>query len=157
MKNIKNLKAIITLMGAFLLLFTWVDNANAQQIKIGTQTWTTTNLDVSTFRNGDEITEAKTDAEWNKPNPAWCYYDNDPANGKIYGKLYNWYAVIDKRGLAPAGWHIPNDAEWWTLTDYLGGEAKAGTKMKSQSGWKNNGNGTNASGFAGLPGGCRGV
>ena len=150
-------------MLATVLLFSYANNASAQEIKIGTQTWATKNLDVSTFRNGDIIAEAKTDAEWEKAGdegkPAWCYYVNDPANGKTYGKLYNWYAVIDARGLAPKGWHVPSDEEWTTLTDYLGGEEIAGIKMKSKSGWNDNdgksGGGNNSSGFAGLPGGDR--
>jgi uncharacterized protein (TIGR02145 family) len=125
-------------------------------VTIGTQVWTSTNLDVSTFRNGDPIPQAKTDAEWKgageNKQPAWCYYDNDPSNGTKYGKLYNWYAVNDPRGLAPKGYHIPTDAEWTKLSDYLGGSG-AGTKMKSTSGWKNDGNGNNSSGFSGLPGG----
>ena len=127
-------------------------------VTIGTQVWTSTNLDVSTFRNGDPIPQAKTDAEWKgagvNKQPAWCYYDNDPSNGTKYGKLYNWYAVNDPRGLAPKGYHIPTDAEWTKLSDYLGGSG-AGTKMKSTSGWKNDGNGNNSSGFSGLPGGYR--
>jgi len=126
-------------------------------VTIGTQVWTSTNLDVSTFRNGDPIPQAKTDAEWEgageNKQPAWCYYDNDPSNGTEYGKLYNWYSVNDPRGLAPKGYHIPTDAEWTKLSDYLGGEDLAGTKMKSTSGWKNDGNGNNSSGFSGLPGG----
>ena len=126
---------------------------------IGTQVWMAKNLDISTFRNGDLIPQAKTAEEWKKAvenqQPAWCYYDNDPANGQKYGKLYNWYAVNDARGLAPQGYHIPTDAEWTTLTTYLGGKEVAGTKMKSTSGWNENGNGTNSSGFNGLPGGYR--
>jgi len=129
----------------------------AQTVTIGKQVWMTKNLDVSTFRNGDPIPEAKTDEAWKAAGennqPAWCYYDNDPKNGTKYGKLYNWYAVNDPRGLAPAGYHIPTDAEWTVLTDYLGGEA--GKKMKSTSGWVKNGNGTNSSGFSGLPAGYR--
>jgi len=131
----------------------------AQNVTIGTQVWMTKNLNVSTFRNGDPIPQAKTEEEWEKAGeneqPAWCYYENDPANGAKYGKLYNWYAVNDRRGLAPIGWHIPSDAEWTVLTDYLGGYYVAGTKMKSKSGWLDNGNGTNSSGFSGLPGGFR--
>jgi len=131
----------------------------AQFVTIGTQVWMTKNLDVSTFRNGDPIPQAKTDEEWKKAGenkqPAWCYYNNDPANGAKYGKLYNWYAVNDSRGLAPVGYHIPSDAEWTKLTDFLGGNEVAGTKMKSTDGWKGNGNGTNESGFSGLPGGYR--
>ncbi len=128
-------------------------------VVIGNQVWTIKNLDVSTFRNGDPITEAKTKEEWIKTGkerkPAWCYYDNDTANGRIYGKIYNWYAVNDTRGLAPAGWHVPTDAEWTTLTNFLGGEGTAGKKMKSTSGWKETSNttNTNTSGFSGLPGG----
>jgi len=90
---------------------------------------------------------------------AWCHYDNDTANGAKYGKLYNWYAVMDSRGLAPVRYHIPSDAEWTLLTDYLGGAEKAGAKMKSKQGWAKglavDGNGTNSSGFSGLPGGGR--
>ena len=132
----------------------------SNEVTIGTQVWMTKNLDVSTFRNGDPIPQAKTKEEWEKAGdnklPAWCYYENDPANGAKYGKLYNWYAVSDSRGLAPVGYHIPSDAEWTILSDYLGGAEKAGAKMKSKQGWAEDGNGTNRSGFSGLPGGYRG-
>ena len=127
------------------------------EVTIGKQVWMSENLNVDKFRNGDPILEAKTDEEWEKAGenkqPAWCYYDNDPANGEKYGKLYNWYAVNDKRGLAPVGYHIPSDAEWTELEDFLGTDA--GKKMKSTSGWNKDGNGTNESGFSGLPGGGR--
>ena len=126
----------------------------AQEIKIGTQTWTTKNLDVTKYRNGDAIPQVQDKNAWAKlKTGAWCYYENNTANGTTYGKLYNWFAVNDTRGLAPKGYHIPTDAEWTILTDNLGEEA--GTKMKSTSGWQNNGNGTNTSGFSGLPGGFR--
>ena len=142
----------------FLMLFL-TGISNAQTVTIGTQVWMTKNLDVSTFRNGDPIPEARTDEEWQKARenkqPAWCYYENDPSNGAKYGKLYNWYAVNDSRGLAPAGYHVPSDVEWTKLTDFLGGEEVAGDKMKSKSDWAENGNGTNTSGFSGLPGGYR--
>ena len=143
-----------------LILFVCLGTISfSQTVTIGNQVWMTKNLDVSKFRNGDPIPEAKTEEEWRSYSgarePAWCYYDNDPNNGEKYGKLYNWYAVNDARGLAPAGWHIPSDDEWTILTDYLGGENTAGYKMKSKSGWENNGNGTNSSGFSGLPGGIR--
>ena len=127
---------------------------NLNTIKIGTQTWTTKNLDVTTYRNGEVIPQVQDANAWaNLRAGAWCYYENNTANGSSYGKLYNWYAVNDPRGLAPKGYHIPSDAEWTILSDNLGDEA--GTKMKSSSGWKNNGNGNNTSGFAGLPGGYR--
>ena len=135
-------------------------------VKIGSQEWMAENLSISRFRNGETIPEAKTAEEWRKAGknkqPAWCYYNNDPMNGKRYGKLYNWYAVNDPRGLAPDGWHIPSDDEWTILTDYLGGAGTAGTKMKSKQGWFVerapqffNANGTNSSGFSGAPGGSR--
>ena len=130
------------------------------EVTIGKQVWMTQNLDVDKFRNGEVIPEAKTEGEWkayaDAGEAAWCYYDNDLANGAKYGKLYNWYAVNDPRGLAPAGYHIPSDAEWTKLTDFLGREKNvAVTKMKSKTGWNENGNGTNSSGFSGLPGGYR--
>jgi uncharacterized protein (TIGR02145 family) len=142
-----------------LFIAVFLPQYHAQTVTIGTQVWMTKNLDVSTFRNGDVIPQASTDEAWKaageNKQPAWCYHYNDPANGAKYGKLYNWYAVKDPRGLAPAGYHIPTDAEWTVLTNYLGGEDVAGEKMKSTSGWVENGNGTNSSGFSGLPGGCR--
>jgi len=134
-----------------------------EEVTIGTQVWMTKNLIVDTFRNGDPIPEAKTNEEWKKAGdnkqPAWCYYDNDSANGYIYGKLYNWYAVNDPRGLAPDGWHVPTDAEWTVLTDsLLGGTDVAGGKMKTTDTlyWRSpNTAATNESGFSGLPGGFR--
>jgi uncharacterized protein (TIGR02145 family) len=111
------------------------------------------------FRNGDLIPYIESNEEWKRAEenkkPAWCYYNNDPANGPKYGKLYNWYSVSDPRGLCPVGWHIPSEAEWTELTNALGGKDVAGNKMKSASGWKDYGNGNNSSGFSGLPGGIR--
>jgi uncharacterized protein (TIGR02145 family) len=126
-------------------------------IRIGTQVWMTKNLNVDKFRTGEAIPQAKTAEEWKRAgenhHPAWCYYENDPANGVKYGKLYNWYAVNDPRGLSPEGYHIPSNAEWTILEYFLGSDA--GTKMKSTSGWIQGGNGTNSCGFSGLPGGSR--
>ena len=123
-------------------------------VKLGNQTWTTKNLNVGKYRNGDPIPQVQDNTAWaNLTTGAWCYYLNNTANGTTYGKLYNWYAVNDPRGLAPNGYHIPTDAEWTSLTTYLGGVTEAGTTMKMTSGWLNNGNGTNTSGFEGLPGG----
>jgi uncharacterized protein (TIGR02145 family) len=126
-------------------------------VKIGKQVWMSENLNASTYRNGNPIRYARTIEEWqdaaNKNEGAWCYYKYDPKNGEIYGKLYNWYSVKDARGLAPTGYHIPSDLEWSLLTEYLGGEAIAGQKLKSKSGWTGSGNGDNSSGFKSLPGG----
>jgi uncharacterized protein (TIGR02145 family) len=149
-KKTKYMKKLLSLL--ILVSFT----IKAQDVTIGTQTWTSKNLNVSTYRNGDKIPQVQDKKAWEKlTTGAWCYYENNPTNGTKYGKLYNWYAVNDPRGLAPIGYHIPTDEEWTTLTDYLGGESEVGTKMKSTSGWKENRNGNNTSGFAVLPGGFR--
>jgi len=128
--NRKKIKTVLTL----LITVLFIQIHYAQTITIGKQVWMSVNLNVDKFRNGDPIPEAKTDeaweSAWKNNQPAWCYYDNDPANGTKYGKLYNWYAVNDPRGLAPAGYHIPTDEEWTVLTDYLGGGGIAGEKMK---------------------------
>jgi uncharacterized protein (TIGR02145 family) len=116
-------------------------DATSKQFKavtIGSQEWMAANLDVATFRNGDTIPEAKTTEQWlaagRSESPAWCYYKNDPKNGKKFGKLYNWYAVNDPRGIAPAGWHVPTDGEWQTLITFYGGTGAAFSKLKSADG-----------------------
>src|SRR4030065_2637743 len=128
-------------------------------VRIGAQAWAIANLNVITFRNGDKIPEAKNNKEWvsagESGKPAWCYYNNDPKNGLKYGRLYNWYAVNDPRGLAPAGWTLPGDADWAPLAYYMGGKEVSGGKLKSTSGWIGGDNGTNETGFMGLPGGYR--
>lgn len=130
-----------------------------EAVKIGDHRWMVENLDVNHFRNGDPVPHAQTKEQWEesgrKRRPAWCYYENDPDNGKQYGRLYNWYAVTDPRGLAPAGWHIPGKDEWADLGDSHGGRRKAGSELKSTQGWGSRGNGTNESGFTGLAGGMR--
>lgn len=125
-------------------------------VTIGTQEWTSENLNVEHYRNGDLIPQVQNKNEWlNLTTGAWCYYNNDSANGKTYGKLYNWFAVNDSRGLAPEGWHIPSDTEWTILTDFLGGAV--GGKLKATTLWQSpNTEATNESGFTGLPGGGRG-
>lgn len=156
------------LFGFFFLVAIYV---KSQDVKIGAQIWATKNIDVTKYRNGDIIPEVKDAKKWsNIRSGAWCYYENKTTNGTIYGKLYNWYAVNDPRGLAPDGYHIPNDTEWETLIKYLGGDSIAATKLKNNSGWESyyyydnngekigklhNGIGTNESGFIGLPGGAR--
>ncbi len=131
-------------------------------ITIGTQIWMKANLDVVTYRNGDTIPQVTDDTKWsNLTTGAWCYLNNDPANGAKYGKLYNWYAVMDSRGLAPQGWHIPTNAEWETLNNYLPiafrvpGPAGA-LKEMGISNWKSPNNyATNATNFTARPGECR--
>jgi uncharacterized protein (TIGR02145 family) len=129
---------------------------NEPWIQIGTQKWQRRNLNVTTYRNGDIIPYVVDQTEWtNLTTGAWCWYNNDPELGKIYGKLYNWYAVSDPRGLAPIGWHVPSLDEFGTLISYLGDVFVAGSKLKSTTGWSSGGNGTNSSGFNGLPSGKR--
>ena len=113
-----------------------VDNKGPiKGVAIGSQVWMSTNLNVSTYRNGDVIPQVQDQVTWDKlTTGAWCYYENNAANGTKYGKLYNWYAVNDARGLAPAGWHIPTDQEWTVLENSLGDDAVK--KMKSTSGWE---------------------
>jgi uncharacterized protein (TIGR02145 family) len=131
-------------------------------VTIGKQVWMLENLNVATFKNGVAIPEVQEKDAWESANDnkqaAWCYYDIDPKNGEKYGKLYNWYAVVDDNGLCPQGWHIPSDAEWTGLIDYLGGSQIASGKMKEVGivNWNSpNTESTNLSLFTGLPGGTR--
>lgn len=129
-------------------------------IKIGAQTWTTHNLDVTHFKNGDIIKEAKSDAEWEecarKKIPAWCYYHNDEVSGQKIGKLYNWYAVNDPRGIAPNGFRIPTEEDWNKLINQLGGEEVAAPKMRFGKSWGDSILVTSAKGnFGALPSGWR--
>ena len=136
-----------------------IDGNKYTFVQIGQQVWMDKNLEVETYRNGDVIPQVTNAAEWAAlKTGAWCYHSNNKANGVIYGKLYNWYAVNDPRGLAPEGWHIPSNAEWTILSTFLGGASVAGGKMKSTgtSRWDSpNFGATNESGFAGLPGNTR--
>jgi uncharacterized protein (TIGR02145 family) len=146
--------------GILIVFNSFCSFVNGQSVTIYNQVWTTVNLDVSTFRNGDPIPEAKTDSAWaragRKHKPAWCYCKGDDAKNKQkYGKLYNWYAVHDSRGLAPAGWHVPAYNDWSMLISFLGGNDDAARKMKSASGWGSNGNGNDSVSFSALPAGYR--
>jgi uncharacterized protein (TIGR02145 family) len=165
------MKIIISALFVFLLISDTLTAQTQMSVIIGKQEWMIKNLDVAAFRNGEPIPEAKTGKEWlayaQAGEAAWCYYDNDPANGAKYGKLYNWYAVADPRNVCPTGWHVPTDVEWSVLINHLDPNAdggfsipnKAGAKMKAKEGWaeewEKEGNGTNSSGFTGLPAGIR--
>ena len=137
-----------------------------KSVKIGNQEWSTENLNVDHFNNGDEIQQVVSAEDWLKclenKTPAWCYYDNDPDKGDTYGKLYNAYTVMDVRGIAPEGWHITTAEQWSELIDFLGGTSVAGGKLKSSTGWVSDGRGmgllkvsdsTNESQFTALPSG----
>ena len=138
---------------------TWTTPVFLPTVVIGTQQWMEKNLDVLTYRNGDVIPQVTDPTAWAAlTTGAWCWYSNSADNGAVYGKLYNWYAVNDPRGLAPQGWHIPTDADWTILGTLLGGNAAAGGKMKTTgtTRWTTpNASATNESGYAGLPGGDR--
>lgn len=142
-------------------------------VKIGDQVWMLKNLDVDHYRNGDPIPQVTDSTEWTQlTTGAWCYYDNDSENGETYGRLYNWYAVNDPRGLAPEGWHVATYGEWMTLTVYLGvpqseadtTERWCGTDQGSQiagredlwiDGLLDSNPNFGTSGFTGLPSGYR--
>jgi uncharacterized protein (TIGR02145 family) len=131
-----------------------------ETVVIGTQEWMAENLKVTHYRNGEPISNITDATQWgNLSTGAYCWYNNDEAAFKnIYGALYDYYSVVDSRNLCPAGWHIPSDAEWSTLTNYLGGESVAGGKLKETGTihWQSpNTAATNESGFTGLPGGYR--
>ncbi len=138
-----------------------IDGNVYSTINIGNQVWMTENLKTEHYNNGAEISKVIDVSIWaNLKTGAWCNYDNLIENDKIYGKLYNWYAVVDTRNLCPTGWHIPTDREWKILTDFLGGEEVAGGKMKKNGlqYWESPNNfANNESGFAGLPGGYRSI
>lgn len=137
--------------------------ADIKVVQIGTQTWTTENLDVDKFRNGDPILEAKTAEEWTEAmsngTPAWCFYKFDSGNGKKYGKLYNFYVIEDPRKIAPEGYHLPGNSDIDQLMKLDADKVILAAKLCAANGWgvsmndeinKNMG----ISGFNALPGSC---
>ena len=148
-------------------------------VTIGTQIWQSTNLDVTTYRDGTPIPQVTDPTEWaNLTTGAWCYNNNDPSFNSTYGKLYNWYAVAGiydisslndpslRKQLAPIGWHVPSDLEWSVLINYLDPNANGGATQPNIAGsalketgtlhWTNpNTDATNSTAFTGLPGGYR--
>jgi uncharacterized protein (TIGR02145 family) len=134
------------------------EGKSIKSIKIGDQKWMAENLNVSHFRNGDSIPEVRSAAEWKRMGeegkPAWCLIQNETENGKKFGKLYNWYAVNDPRGLAPKDWHVASDDEWTRLINFLGGGVLAALNMRT-TGLTDNSDRDNENRFSGLPGGCR--
>ena len=151
---------------------TLTNSSNLCEVNIGNQYWRCKNLDVAHYRNGDIIPQITNSAQWaNLTTGAWCWYNNDSATyGSIYGRLYNWYAVNDSRGLAPQGWHIPSDGEWNILVKYIDPNidtlatewqiTNAGGSMKEMGTlhWLSpNAGATNSSNFTALPGGYRSI
>ena len=135
-----------------------IDGNIYHSVVIGTQTWTVENLKVTHYRNGDAIPNAIDIVSWGSTTGAYCNYNNDANNATTYGKLYNWYTVVDTRNLCPTGWHVPSDTEWTTLITYLGGDSIAGGKLKETglTHWASpNATATNVTGFTALPAGDR--
>ena len=135
------------------------DGNEYRTIQIGQQTWMAQNLRAVNYTDGSEIPNITDAVQWSGlTSGACCYYENDTINRSIYGLLYNWYAVADTRKICPDGWHVPTDAEFTILEEYLGGTNYAGMKMKevSQVHWASpNLGATNESGFTAVPGGSR--
>ena len=140
-----------------------VDGNVYKTVTIGTQTWMAENLKTSRYNDGTSIPNVKDSLEWIKlTTGAWCFYNNNEKNNVKYGKLYNWYTVSTatngNKNVCPTGWHVPTDAEWSVLTDYLGGESLAGGKMKEVgiTSWDSPNTGTsNVSLFSSIPSGYR--
>jgi uncharacterized protein (TIGR02145 family) len=136
-----------------------IDGNTYRTVVIGNQVWMAENLKTTTYNDGMPITLEEDNTTWsNLTTGAYCWYDNDEATyNDIYGALYNWYAV-ETGNLCPDGWHVPTNAEWTALEDYLtnnGHDGTEGTALKTTSGWNNVGNGTDDYDFTALPGGYR--
>lgn len=136
-----------------------INGNHYETVILGNQEWMAENLKVTLYNNGDSILHKTDSLNWdNGTIGAWCYYNNNSLNNAEYGKLYNWFAVNDSRGLCPRGWEIPSDPEWETLVNFLGGPWVAGGKVKEagNSYWEAPNTGaTNMSGLTALPGGMR--
>lgn len=144
-------------------ILTFAQSVNFYTVKIGNQVWMQENLNVDKFRNGEPIPYAKNSSEWaeamRENKPAWCYYNDYTDNAVTCGKLYNWYAVNDPRGLAPVGWHIPTEEEFKTLIENAG-NIRAGDNLKTIDYWmpidyNTVSRTTNSTGFSGMPCGLR--
>jgi uncharacterized protein (TIGR02145 family) len=176
MKRILLLSAIITIVNLFFscekekdrftIMNPWVtygsvtdkDGNTYKTIPIGIQTWMTENLKTTKFNDGTSIEIVTEGDSWaNLATPACCWQNNDPIRKVTYGVLYNWYAVNSVK-LCPTGWHVPSDAEWTSLVDYLGGENIAGAKLRETGvrHWLSPNEGaTNEVHFSAYPGGDR--
>jgi uncharacterized protein (TIGR02145 family) len=126
-------------------------------VVIGTQEWLSQNLKTTKYCNGDPLVTDLISISWQSSSVgAWAYYNDDPTMNDTFGKLYNFYAVTDTRGVCPCGWHVPTTIEWNTLADFLGGPTTSGGTLKSTTNWNTPNTGaTNASGFGAKGGGYR--
>jgi len=137
-----------------------IDGNNYTVVQVGTQTWMIENLKTTTYRDGSPITNVTDATAWSTlTTQAYCDYDNNPANGLLYGRLYNWKAVTDTRKVCPVGWRLPTEAEITILQNYLGGFLVAGGKLKETgtTHWETpNVGATNETGFTAIASGNRG-
>ncbi|MDD3567896.1 MAG: FISUMP domain-containing protein [Bacteroidales bacterium] len=140
-----------------------IDNNVYNTVTIGEQEWMAENLRTTKYKDDTTIPTGHTDSQWESlTTGAYAIYPHTEIDGlnsdaevlEAYGALYNWFAV-ETGNLCPTGWHVPTDAEWTALTDYVGGASVAGTKLKATSGWNSGDNGTDEYGFSALPGGRR--
>ena len=135
-----------------------IDGNVYHTVTVGTQVWMVENLKTTKYNDGTEIPLVTGTSEWmNIHTPAYCWYDNDDSNKNPYGALYNWYAVNTGK-LAPDGWHVPTQAEWLTLMEFIGGEEADAGKVKEEgtAHWNSPNTGaTNETGLTLLPGGRR--
>ena len=157
----KYLQELITISSTLKELSLLLEEEILPSVIIGNTKWMSSNLNIDHFRNGDLIPEVKTEEEWKQAaregKPAWCYYENNYTNGVKYGKLYNWFAVADPRGLAPKGWRVSTQEDWINLIHDISGEVNnAGDAIKSSDEWEK-GNGSNSTGFNAFPSGARWV
>jgi uncharacterized protein (TIGR02145 family) len=135
-----------------------IDGNQYHTVTIGSQVWMVENLRVTHYRNGDPILNYSDPVGWsNQTAGAYCNYNNELGNAATYGRIYNWYVVSESRNICPEGWHIPSEAEWNQMVNYLGGNVAAVNAIKQTGSayWGNNNPGTNSSGFSALPGGVR--
>jgi len=136
-----------------------IDGNVYHTVTIGMQIWMVENLKTTHFRDGTTIPNVTDNASWSKLSTgAYCDYNYTVSNSDTYGRLYNWYAAIDTHNICPIGWHVPSDAEWTTLTSFLGGESIAGSELKEAGTthwYSSNAGADNSSGFSALPGGER--
>ena len=157
-----------------LILLSEIDQINPavvhipwDSISIGNQVWASKNFSETHFQNGNEIPYIEDDELWEHHGllgkPAWCFYNNDPSTEPIYGRLYNWHAATDPRGIAPKGWKLPSDSDWEEMEKYLEGTAvgdssgfpQIGLKLKGKYHWNDAGNGSDTLGFNAIPAGYR--
>jgi len=156
-----NFTSIGTPIGKFGECIKDIDGNTYKTVTIGTQTWMAENLKVIKYNDGTAIPNVTENSQWQKNTTgAWCSYNNSDSLGKIYGKLYNWYAVSPttngNKNVCPTGWHVPNNIEWDQLIKLLGGDTIAGAKLKEigSNNWTTpNEKTTNISLFTAIPSG----